>query len=899
MNTNRAFVAAAVLMAWGALAACSSSDTIEQRTGPGGAQDEATTTSGDSVGAATVGPGGAGGIGGAGGATPGSGAGGAGGEGGSGSGGVAAGGGGSGGVAAGGSGGEGAGGSGSGSGSGGGGGGGSVAAGGSGGDGGSGGLAAGGNGGAGGIDPTGGGGFGSASAGCSGEFDCNDGIDCTVDACVAGECKHGPDSNKCSDGKYCNGVEVCDPKFGCVDTSDPCDDGIDCTVDACDEAIDACTYTPHDALCDNKITCDGVETCHPILGCLSSAPLDCNDGLPCTDDYCDLLADACKHHPNDGKCADGLFCDGVETCDPILGCQAGTPVDCNDGVACTADACNEATDSCDAVPEHASCDDGVYCNGKETCGAGGCIAGNPIICDDNLSCTSDACSEAEGGCIFTAVNAACNDGLYCNGVETCSTAGPAPSGCVPGTSISCPADSVACTLEACDEAILGCKSTADNAACAAGELCIPGAGGCTTAMPCVTAADCDDGDACNGTETCDVVCKAGTPVSCNDGIACTIDSCVSMTGACIHTPNHDVCNDGWACNGVETCDPGLGCALGTPVICDDGIACTYDLCHDPGGTCAHYAQDYMCDDDVFCDGAEVCDPFQGCIEGEPVTCSDGIACTADVCDEVLDTCKGIPDDSLCPCNQTCDAEQGGCGNFCKVTTCQGKVYACGDCVDNDGDCKTDSADDQCLGPCDNTEDSFYGGIPGQNNSPCKSDCYFDADTGSGNDACYWSHKCDPLSVAPSYPPEGSQCAYNPNASIPGYSGTCSMAAQTQSALCDTYCGPLTPNGCDCFGCCLLPWVDHAVWLGSENPSGTGSCTLDNVDDPSKCKPCTQVQACDNPCETCEICIGKPNLPPECAEQQCAPGADKCGLPGQPSCPDGHTCITGCCAPIPQ
>ncbi|MDC0743779.1 hypothetical protein [Polyangium mundeleinium] len=319
MDTNRAFVAGAVLVAWGALAACHGSDRIEQRTGPGGASEEITTSTGGSVGAATVGPGGAGEMGGAGGETSGTGAGGSIGEGGSGS----------------------------------------AGGGGSGSAGGSGGVAAGGGGGAGGIDPTGGGGFGSASAGCSADLDCNDFIDCTHDKCVAGECNHGPDSAKCADEKICNGV--------------------------------------------------------------------------------------------------------------------------------------------------------------------------------------------------------------------------------------------------------------------------------------------------------------------------------------------------------ETCDPQLGCTSGAPVNCDDGIPCTYDLCHDPTGTCVHYPQDNLCDDGTFCDGVEVCDPLQGCIEGTPVTCNDGIPCTNDVCDELLDTCKGIPDPSLCPCNQTCDPSQGGCGDFCKVATCQGEVYACGDCVDNDGDCKTDTADEQCLDPCDDTE----------------------------------------------------------------------------------------------------------------------------------------------------------------------------------------------------
>ncbi|MDC3958150.1 hypothetical protein [Polyangium jinanense] len=365
MNTNRAFVAGAVLVAWGALAACSSSDTIEQRIGSEGA-----TSPQGSIGAATVGAGGPGGMGGAGGATIGSGADSTGGEGGSGSGGE----------------------------------GGSVNAGG----GGSGSSGGGGSGGAGGIDPTGGGGFGSAAAGCMIDLDCDDDIDCTTDECDVGQCKHTPDSGKCDNGKYCDGAEVCNPSAGCVGNSKPCDDGVDCTLDTCDEATDACGHTPVDSLCDNKIHCDGVETCNAILGCLSSAPIDCNDGI---------------------------------------------------------------------------------------------------------SCTNDACSESFDACIFTPI----------------------------------------------------------DAACASGELCIAAVGGCTAALPCAANAD-----------------------------------------------------------------------------CDDGIACTYDLCYDPGGVCVHYAQDYVCDDDVFCNGAEICDPFQGCTAGSPVICNDGIDCTEDICDATTDACKAIPHESSCP-----------------------------------------------------------------------------------------------------------------------------------------------------------------------------------------------------------------------------------------------------------
>ncbi|NUP13486.1 MAG: hypothetical protein HOW73_46200, partial [Polyangiaceae bacterium] len=47
-----------------------------------------------------------------------------------------------------------------------------------------------------------------------------------------------------------------------------------------------------------------------------------------------------------------------------------------------------------------------------------------------------------------------------------------------------------------------------------------------------------------------------------------------------------------------------------------------------------------------------------------------------------------------------------------IAECQGHVYQCGDLIDNDSDGLLDTVDPDCLGPCDNTEDSYYGGIPG-------------------------------------------------------------------------------------------------------------------------------------------------------------------------------------------
>jgi hypothetical protein len=763
----------------------------------------------------------------------------------------------------------------------------------------------GGLGGAAGFGGMGGKGGAGGMTSCASNVDCDDSFSCTIDVCTAGVCSHTPNDKACNDDTYCNGAESCNPTMGAAGTGctvgsgSPCDDGISCTADACNEAMDTCDHTPKDTLCSNGVGCDGEETCNPTLGCVSGTPTDCDDKINCTADYCDLNTGACAHVENDSFCANDSFCDGVEKCDKLADCKPGTPIDCNDGIACTADSCNEATDSCAYVTNDAVCADVLYCNGVEICVVGvGCQPGSPVDCNDNRSCTSDTCNEARDACVHTGNDAICDDGIACNGLETCSPDGAPVTGCLAQPPVQCSdADGFACTAESCHEPSGSCTATPNSALCNVAENCSPTLG-CVAAAACSMDSECDDGNACNGAETCNgTYCVYGMPMNCDDGVSCTNDSCDDQTGACLNTPNDSICNDGFACNGVETCDNLLGCINPPDVNCDDNIACTLDQCNEPLGTCVRVPHDFLCDDSQFCNGVEVCGAT-GCEPGAPPTCNDGITCTFDYCDPMTDSCQPVPNDSLCACGETCNPQAGGCGNFCTVTTCHGKVYACGDCIDNDGDCKIDSQDSQCLGPCDNTEDSFNGGITAPNKSPCAVDCYFDQDLDSGNDQCYWSHKCDPLEVPPNYPPDGMACSYNPGASIPGSSISCAQASTTQSQDCIDSCRPITPNGCDCFGCCALPGVNYTVWLGSEDPVGVGSCNANTINDPTKCKPCTQVQACINTCDTCELCIGQTQLPPGCAEQSCPAGVQKCGQEGQTPCPSGSSCITGCCSPNP-
>jgi hypothetical protein len=245
---------------------------------------------------------------------------------------------------------------------------------------------------------------------------------------------------------------------------------------------------------------------------------------------------------------------------------------------------------------------------------------------------------------------------------------------------------------------------------------------------------------------------------------------------------------------------------------------------------------------------------------------------------------------------------GDSGSGCNVTRCGNTVYTCGDCEDNDGDGAIDAADGQCLGPCDDTEASYYPNIPGQNGGSCRQDCYFDKGVGA-NDQCFSSFRCDPLAVLPDYPPNGeASCAYDESTNISGTNASCAELREAQSDACGENCGPLVPNGCDCFGCCELPaQSENYVWIGSL-VDGAGSCNEATVTDPSACKPCTPFLSCLNTCEECEICAGRPLPGPDCAEtggEQCTQGRAPCGLPGQPLCPAGQYCITGCCVIEPR
>lgn len=85
-------------------------------------------------------------------------------------------------------------------------------------------------------------------------------------------------------------------------------------------------------------------------------------------------------------------------------------------------------------------------------------------------------------------------------------------------------------------------------------------------------------------------------------------------------------DDGTACH--TGCTAGAcqsGTCVGSPISCDDGNGCTVDSCSEPGG-CSHSAQSCPAPSDPCKAGA--CDPVKGCIEQ---AVPDGTSCGEDLC----------------------------------------------------------------------------------------------------------------------------------------------------------------------------------------------------------------------------------------------------------------------------
>jgi hypothetical protein len=408
------------------------------------------------------------------------------------------------------------------------------------------------------------------------------------------------------------------------------------------------------------------------------------------------------------------------------------------------------------------------------------------------------------------------------------------------------------------------------------------------------AALCDDGDPCNGTETCGGAagCQAGTPPTCDDGNACTVDTCDSSVG-CLHTPipgctpcnTPSDCNDGNGCT-VEGCNAGVcdwtpipGCVpCTTPGDCNDGNSCTTETCN--GGVCGH-------------------DPIAGCVPcNSPSDCNDGNACTTETCNGGV--CGHDPIAGCVPCNNPSDCDDA---NACTTETCNGGV--CGhdsiagcvpcttsaDCNDGQG-CTTDTCD---AGACG------HSAVPGCVPCGTPSDC--DDQNACTTETCV-QHICGHDAIAGCVPctvpgdcDDQNACTTETcNAGVCGHDAIAGCVPCTTPADCNDQngCTTETCNGGVCGHDAIAGCVPCTTAADCNDHNG---CSDDTCDANGVCQhqarpgciPCTTTADCNdqNACTT-DVCGSDGSC-----ERSTIAGCIPCTTDAD--CHDGDECTTDACS----
>jgi hypothetical protein len=192
------------------------------------------------------------------------------------------------------------------------------------------------------------------------------------------------------------------------------------------------------------------------------------------------------------------------------------------------------------------------------------------------------------------------------------------------------------------------------------------------------------------------------------------------------------------------------------------------------------------------------------------------------------------------------------GNSTSGGTAGTGTAKCDNGIDDDGDGFIYGFDPECTGPFDDDEGTYATGIPGDNRDPKWQDCFFDGNSGAGDDNCRYATGCL----------TGELEQTDPNCKL--------------TDACVKFCAPLTQNGCDCFGCCTVQRSDGSTVDIAE----TATCSLANIDDTKECPRCVKNTQCGNTCGECELCPGKTvaDLPASCTPPGTG-GSGNAGAPG--------------------
>jgi hypothetical protein len=490
---------------------------------------------------------------------------------------------------------------------------------------------------------------------CSGLDDqCNTGV-CQA---PSGSCVAQPKANDtpCSDGNACTQTDTC--QAGSCQGSNPvvCTALDQCHVPGtCNDDTGICSNPPkaNGSSCDDGNACTQTDTCQ-AGSCTGMNPVVCTAQDQChLAGVCDPANGTCSDPAKDdgSSCNDGNACTQSDTCQ-AGSCTGSNPVVCTAQDQChVPGTCDPANGTCSNPNKSngSSCDDDDACTQTDTCQAGACTGTNPVVCTALDQCHVPGVCDTDSG-ICSNPNktdgSGCNDGSACSQTDTCQA-----GVCTGGNPVVCTALDQCHVPGSCNPANGTCSNPnkSDGSSCSDGNACTLTdtcqAGSCAGGNPKV----CTPSDACHDAGVCAPATGACSNPSkpagfCDDHSVCTTDSCNPQTG-CVHQAIS--CNDGNACT-TDSCDATAGCQHGA-ITCTDGSFCTHDSC-DPSSGCK-----YVFDPDLNerCTETHACRSagFWGTHAGNPYNLAqmaiDAAGSCVEVCGEILtNTTTSSPNSSV-------------------------------------------------------------------------------------------------------------------------------------------------------------------------------------------------------------------------------------------------------------
>jgi hypothetical protein len=298
----------------------------------------------------------------------------------------------------------------------------------------------------------------------------------------------------------------------------------------------------------------------------------------------------------------------------------------------------------------AECDDGVFCNGMETCSAGHCVA-RMLACDDGIACTIDTCSESVRSCRSHPPDAD-HDGAYdARCIDSHGTA--LGTDCVDTDANDYPGNTEVCDHhdEDCDPTTLGGVDM-DHDGAISDACCNP------TATGLVCGLDCDD--------TNPSISRLATEIC--DGVDNDCDHLIDEGVRLMAWP--DVDGDGY---GDASATPMSVCQVPSSQANEGGDCNDMNVRIHPHQTEECNGVDDDCDGTIDEGATAACN---GAFAGTTGECLNG-ACVVTGCDATHFDCNGLPADgceaSLCTDYHTC----GSCTRACSAGTtyCGGGLCA--------------------------------------------------------------------------------------------------------------------------------------------------------------------------------------------------------------------------------